>query len=147
MGDLHVVAGREALLQLQQPPRDAPDDVERRELATLRVGDHHFGVLVLQTLCGPGVFTARDVPRNEYGLIIPDQPVLCGPGSPGNKLGNDIVRCLADYVALVVAETEEAAAAGRDLIEVEYEDLPIVTDAELAMTALLRLCRRPPFAL
>src|SRR5450759_653359 len=27
------------------------------------------------------VFTARDVPNNEYGLIMPDQPVLCGPGS------------------------------------------------------------------
>jgi len=27
------------------------------------------------------VFTARDVPVNEYGLIMPDQPVLCGPGS------------------------------------------------------------------
>ena len=32
----------------------------------------------------PGViaiFTAKDVPNNEYGLIIPDQPVLVGPGS------------------------------------------------------------------
>ncbi len=27
------------------------------------------------------VFTARDVPVNEYGLQIKDQPVLCGPGS------------------------------------------------------------------
>src|SRR3972149_1208018 len=26
------------------------------------------------------VFTAKDVPNNEYGLIMPDQPVLCGPG-------------------------------------------------------------------
>ena len=26
------------------------------------------------------VFTAKDVPVNEYGLIYPDQPVLCGPG-------------------------------------------------------------------
>ena len=26
------------------------------------------------------VFTAKDVPVNEYGLILPDQPVLCGPG-------------------------------------------------------------------
>lgn len=77
------------------------------------------------------VFTARDVPNNEYGLIIFDQPVLCGPGS--DKLGADIVRCMADYVALVVAETEEAAAAARDLIEIVYEDLPIVTDAEAAM--------------
>jgi CO/xanthine dehydrogenase Mo-binding subunit len=27
-----------------------------------------------------GVFTSRDVPVNEYGLTIKDQPVLCGPG-------------------------------------------------------------------
>jgi len=27
------------------------------------------------------VFTASDVPVNEYGYIQPDQPVLCGPGS------------------------------------------------------------------
>src|SRR5258707_7698007 len=76
------------------------------------------------------VYTARDVPCNEYGLIIPDQPVLCGPGSA--KAGTDIVRCLADHVAIVVAETEDAAAAARDLIDVVYEDMPIVTDAEEA---------------
>jgi len=28
-----------------------------------------------------GVFTAADVPVNEYGLTMKDQPVLCGPGS------------------------------------------------------------------
>lgn len=27
------------------------------------------------------VLTAADVPVNEYGLIMPDQPVLCGTGS------------------------------------------------------------------
>ena len=27
------------------------------------------------------VLTAADVPVNAYGLIMPDQPVLCGPGS------------------------------------------------------------------
>ncbi|MCL5611924.1 MAG: hypothetical protein M1485_05130, partial [Chloroflexi bacterium] len=27
------------------------------------------------------VYTAKDVPVNEYGLQIPDQPVFCGPGS------------------------------------------------------------------
>jgi CO/xanthine dehydrogenase Mo-binding subunit len=26
------------------------------------------------------VFTAKDVPVNEYGLGVSDQPVLCGPG-------------------------------------------------------------------
>src|SRR5437762_10297348 len=48
------------------------------------------------------VYTARDIPNNEYGLIIFDQPVLCGPG--GDKPGADIVRCMADYVAVGVAE-------------------------------------------
>ena len=82
----------------------------------------------------PGViatFTAKDVPVNEYGLIYNDQPVLCGPGS--SKPYTDRVRFIGDQVALVVAETEDIAAKGRDLIKVEYEDLPIVTDMEKAM--------------
>lgn len=77
------------------------------------------------------VFTAADVPCNEYGLIIFDQPVLCGPGS--SIAGADIVRCYADQVALVVAETESAATAARDLIDVVYEDLPAIFDPEAAM--------------
>ncbi len=77
------------------------------------------------------VFTAKDVPVNEYGLIMPDQPVLCGPGS--SKPYADRVRFVGDQVALVVAETEEIAAQARDLIEVEYEDLPVVEDVEFAM--------------
>ncbi|WP_322805867.1 xanthine dehydrogenase family protein molybdopterin-binding subunit [Thermanaerothrix sp.] len=77
------------------------------------------------------VFTAKDVPVNEYGLQQPDQPVLCGPGS--DKPGADIVRFVGDQVALVVAETEEAAAAACSLIEITYEDLPVVTDPREAM--------------
>jgi len=76
------------------------------------------------------VFTAKDVPNNEYGLIMNDQPVLCGPGS--SKAYADHVRFIGDQVAVVVAETEEIAAQGRALIEVEYEDLPVITDADEA---------------
>jgi len=72
------------------------------------------------------IFTAKDVPVNEYGLQTPDQPVLCGPGS--SKPGADVVRFVGDQVALVVADTEHAAARARDLIRVEYEDLPVLTD-------------------
>ncbi len=79
------------------------------------------------------VFTAKDVPVNEYGLIMPDQPVLCGPG--GDKPYTDRVRFIGDQVALVVAETEAIASRARDLIEVVYEDLPVVTDVEAAMQA------------
>jgi CO/xanthine dehydrogenase Mo-binding subunit len=77
------------------------------------------------------VFTAKDVPVNEYGLNINDQPVLCGPGS--SKPYTDRVRFVGDQVALVVAETEAIAAKARDLIKVEYEDLPVETDIESAM--------------
>ena len=77
------------------------------------------------------VLTAKDVPVNEYGLIIPDQPVLCGPGS-GIPYA-DRVRFVGDQVAVVVAETEEIAALGRNLISVEYEDLNIVTDPLVAI--------------
>ena len=77
------------------------------------------------------IFTAADVPCNDYGLVIQDQPVLCGLGS--SNLNADVVRFVGDQVAVVVAETEQAAAEARDLIEVEYEDLPVVTDPRVSM--------------
>lgn len=77
------------------------------------------------------IFTAKDVPTNEYGLIMPDQPVLCGPGS--DKVGADRVRFVGDQIALVVAESEAIAAKALTLIQVEYDDLPIVTDPIEAM--------------
>jgi CO/xanthine dehydrogenase Mo-binding subunit len=76
-------------------------------------------------------FTAKDVPVNEYGLIYNDQPVLCGPGS--SKPFTDRVRFIGDQVALIIAESEEIAARGRDLIRVEFEDLPVLTDMVDAM--------------
>src|SRR5258705_4774132 len=65
------------------------------------VAEMHPGVVA--------VYTAKDVPNNEYGLIMPDQPVLCGPGS--TKEDGDIVRTTMDNIAIVIAETEAAAAS------------------------------------
>jgi CO/xanthine dehydrogenase Mo-binding subunit len=76
------------------------------------------------------VLTARDVPCNEFGYYSYDQPVLCGASE---KPFTDRVRFVGDRVAAVVAETEAIAARARDLIEVEYEDLPVVVDVEEAM--------------
>ncbi|WP_430784573.1 xanthine dehydrogenase family protein molybdopterin-binding subunit [Virgibacillus flavescens] len=70
------------------------------------------------------VLTYKDIPGfNGFGIVTPDQPVLC----------EDIVRCTADAVALVAAETLEACEEALALIEVEYEPLETVTDAENAM--------------
>ncbi len=76
------------------------------------------------------VLTSQDVPCNEFGYYSYDQPVLCGPS---RKPYADRVRFVGDRVAAVVAETEAIAAAARDLIEVEYDDLPVVCDVEDAM--------------
>lgn len=76
------------------------------------------------------VLTSRDVPCNEFGYYTYDQPVFCGPSE---KPYSDHVRFVGDRIAAVVAETEAIAARARDLIQVEYEDLPVVTDVEEAM--------------
>jgi len=70
-------------------------------------------------LAVPGVvavLTHEDVPVNEYGINIYDQPVLAG----------DKVRWLGDRVAVVVAESLRAAERARDLVKVDYEELPVV---------------------
>jgi CO/xanthine dehydrogenase Mo-binding subunit len=82
----------------------------------------------------PGVvaiYIAKDVPVNEYGLILPDQPVLVGLGS--QKPLCDISRWEGDQVAVIVAESEAAAAQARDLIRIEWETLPVVEDVFEAM--------------
>lgn len=84
------------------------------------------------------VFTAADVPVNEYGLNVFDNPVLCGPDARADtehfsREAQGIVRWIGDKIALVVAETERQAEHARDLIEVEYEDLAAVFDPRTAM--------------
>lgn len=70
------------------------------------------------------VLTYRDVPGlNLFGIAHPDQPVLC----------EDRVRYVGDAVAAVAAETLAAAREALELVEVEYEVLPVVDDAEAAM--------------
>lgn len=77
----------------------------------------------------PGVvaiLTAKDVPVNEYGLNIPDQPVLVGLGS--DKPYSDISLWEGDQVAFVVAESERAAAEAARRIKIEWQELPVVGD-------------------
>lgn len=64
------------------------------------------------------VLTADDVPGDKnHGLIYNDWPVLC----------SDKVRYVGDAVAIVAADSAEIAQRAVDLIEVEYESLPVVT--------------------
>jgi xanthine dehydrogenase molybdenum-binding subunit len=93
---------------------------------TKRATVPHARVLSIDTAAAralPGVhavMTHDDVPgRNLHGVFIKDWPVLCG----------DKVRYAGDAVAIVAADSEEIAAAALDLIDVDYEELPVVSDA------------------
>ncbi|GAB4546684.1 MAG: xanthine dehydrogenase subunit D [Anaerolineales bacterium] len=97
----------------------------------------HARVLSVDTsraMQAPGVvaiFTAQDVPVNEYGLQVKDQPVFCGPGA--SKPYTDIVRFVGDQIAAVVANSAKEAEAAAQLIRAEYEDLPLLDDPRQAM--------------
>ena len=81
------------------------------------------------------VVTAGDIPVNEYGLTMFDQPVLVGVDGTGRaRVASDVSRWEADQIAVVVAETPEAAAAGAVALDVDWEDLPVVADLEAALT-------------
>ena len=117
-----------------------PGDLVRDDMLHMKIlfaGRPHGRILSIDTSKAeqaPGVqaiLTARDVPVNEYGLVEHDQPVLCGPGS--DKKGADVVRFVGDQVALVIADKEEQASHAIGLIDVQYEDLPVIASLEEAM--------------
>lgn len=81
------------------------------------------------------IFTAADVPVNEYGLTVFDQPVLVGVGGTGRSpVPSDVSRWEADQIALVVAETPEAAHAAAAAMAVEWEQLPILDGVDAALS-------------
>ncbi|NCF67478.1 MAG: molybdopterin-dependent oxidoreductase [Chloroflexi bacterium] len=117
-----------------------PGDVTPENLLHARVlfsGQPHARMISMDTskaLAFPGVvaiYTAEDVPVNEYGLIISDQPVLVGLGS--EMPFSDVSRWEGDQVAVVVAESELAAEKACRLIKIEWEPLPVITDVFEAM--------------
>ena len=75
---------------------------------------------------------------------IPDQRPI-GVAKDHLPLKTDRVRSLRDEIAAVAADSEAVAQAALRLIEVEYEDLPVVADAEAAMATGAALVH-PPIA-
>ena len=115
-----------------------PGDIQPANLLHGKIlfsGKPHARMLAMDTHAAeavPGVvaiFTAQDVPVNEYGLTMFDQPVLVGLNDTGRSpVPAAVSRWEGDQVAVIIAETEEAAAIARELIEITWEDLPIIDD-------------------
>src|SRR5262252_1228529 len=109
----------------------------------MRVADMLHGAMVLadhprarvlkihtrDALAMPGVvrvFTAADVPGNRgTGLNAPDQPVFVAEG--------ELTCCVADFVAMVVADTAFHARQAAAKVHVDYEILEPITDVFRAL--------------
>jgi carbon-monoxide dehydrogenase large subunit len=84
------------------------------------------------------VYTAKDLEPMGYGLILCALPITNRDGSAmlGNgrsALAHDKVRYVGDPVALVVAQTREAAIDAAEAVQLDIEALPAVTDARDAV--------------
>ncbi len=91
---------------------------------TLRAAYPHARITRIDTSQAkalPGVhavLTHADIPgENIHGLIYDDWPVLAA----------EKVRYMGDAVAIVAADTEEIATRALEMIEVDYEPLPVVS--------------------
>jgi CO/xanthine dehydrogenase Mo-binding subunit len=98
--------------------------------ARFRYADHpHARLVRVDTTRArelPGVFavlTQDDVPDVRYGGFVEDRTLFA----------RDVVRFEGEIVAAVAALTPEIAQRAADLVDVEYEPLPAVSDPEQAL--------------
>jgi xanthine dehydrogenase large subunit len=88
-----------------------PSPVAHGKIKMLDTAAAHEGVVA--------VFTAHDIPgQNQIGNIIQDEPLLAA----------EEVDYAGQPLALIVAESREAARAARPLVGIEIESLPPVLD-------------------
>ena len=143
-----------SLIGQRIPKMDAPEKASGRtryvhdinlpgqlHAAILRSTRVHARILRIDTTAAralPGVhcvITAADVPdQRPIGVAKDHLP-----------LKRDRVRSQRDEIAAVAADSEAIALAALRLIEVEYEDLPVVADAEAALAPGAPLVH-PPIA-
>jgi carbon-monoxide dehydrogenase large subunit len=83
------------------------------------------------------VLTGADMVADKLGGLAPPMPEDMG-GPKGFRtlrtiLATDKVRAVGDRVAFIVAETQAQARDAAELVEVDYEPMPAVIDAEDAV--------------
>ena len=106
---------------------------------TLRSPYGHARIVAVDTaaaLAVPGVvavYTGADIAG--YGPLPCLVPLSGELVTPRTLLATDTVRFVGDGVAFVVADSREAARAGADAVEVDYDELPAVATIDEALAA------------
>jgi CO/xanthine dehydrogenase Mo-binding subunit/aerobic-type carbon monoxide dehydrogenase small subunit (CoxS/CutS family) len=108
-----------------------------RHITLLRSPHAHARIVAIDTgpaTAVPGVvavLTHHDAPTGLFSTARHEHPE---EDPTDTRVLDDVVRHIGQRVAVVVADTEAAAAEGCRRVRVEYEVLPAVTDPERAMS-------------
>ena len=122
------VDGREKVSGTMKFPTDvsAPDTLQCNAVFAPFPHAHLLEIHTKEARELPGVvevLTYKDIPGPNLFGFRNDRPLLC----------DEKTRYAGDMVAVVVAESEEAAARGVEKVRVDWESLPLVTDPEQAI--------------
>jgi carbon-monoxide dehydrogenase large subunit len=87
-----------------------------------------------------GVYADGDAGINDLSDLVTSMPADNADGSPGKypglpHLARGVARYVGQPVALIVAESMDAAREASELLVVEYDELPVVVDGEAALEA------------
>src|SRR3954469_8470230 len=115
-------------------------------LAILRSPMAHARITALDVtpaLSRPGViaaFSGRDFAETQGSIPCawPVTPEMVNPGHP--SLAVDEVNHVGEAVAVVVARDKAAAQDALELIDIDYDPLPVVLDMEEAVAQEANLC-------
>jgi len=121
---LHVTGRSEFVDDRPAMPGELQLDLVYSPHARARI----VGLDVTAARAVPGVvevFTAKDLANNLWGSIFHDQPLLAATD----------VHYVGEIIAIVAADTREAARAGRAQVRVAYEPMPALLDIDAAVRA------------
>ena len=127
----------------------APSQAHLRFLRSPHAHTHIVSIDAARALAMPGVIavlTGADLVKAGV-KPLPIAPIFKRPdGSPGATplrpaLAHEAVRFIGETVAALIAETRDQANDALDAIEVEYEELPVITGVEEAVAEGARLAR------
>ena len=119
----------------------APSQAHLRFLRSPHAHTHIVSIDAARALAMPGVIavlTGADLVKAGV-KPLPIAPIFKRPdGAPGATplrpaLAHEAVRFIGETVAALIAETRDQANDALDAIEVEYEELPVVTGVEEAV--------------
>ncbi len=135
--DLRLLKGRGHYVDDAKAANEARGLVLRSPHAHARIDAVHLG----RAAAAPGVLcvlTGEDLRRRDLGTLMPGVPRKRRNGAPAfvapqPLLAQGRVRYVGDPVAFVVAETLNQAKDAAELIDIDYEPLPAVVGADVAL--------------